>query len=308
MGLKNIMGIRKSVVLCLLCTICLVSASGCGEQKKASEEEESLEVDRVVKAPEIETGETLPEEIEVPQISEEWKMQVQAMIDERRQMGEMWSVYVEDISSGASACLGDEQMESASLIKLYTAAVSFQYMDELESRQNYEGETLELLGRMIRSSDNDAANEVVRRLGNWDAALGMQRVNEFCVNGGFAQTHMGRLMLDFDAADDNYTSAENCGRLVAGFCRNEWAGSEVILSFMREQERTGKIPAGLPAGTGFANKTGELEDVENDVAVIYSLNSTYVLCVMSNRLLNTADARNLISEISGVTCQYMAKN
>ena len=35
------------------------------------------------------------------------------------------------------------------------------------------------------------------------------------------------------------------------------------------QQRKNKIPAQLPEGVGTANKTGELDTVENDAAIIY---------------------------------------
>ena len=86
---------------------------------------------------------------------------------------------------------------------------------------------------------------------------------------------------------------------------NEIAGASQILAYMKEQERRGKIPAGLPEGTMCANKTGELEDAEHDAAIISTDKGDYVICVMSSGLNDTAAARGKIAEISGLVYQSM---
>ena len=322
---------RQCLMLILMFSLSLGTLTGCGSgkvQEKDMENKDTAEVDRVVEAADPETeenqedaqnqdGQTAAEE-QVPEAEqasqtaapaelESLRAQMQSVIEQGQALGERWAVYVEDLASGATAVVGNEQMESASLIKLFTAVTVFQHMGEMETLESYEGETLELMGRMIRSSDNDAANALVRRLGEGDAAAGMQKVNAFCQNYGFAETHMGRLMLDFNAADDNYTSVENCGRLLRSIYRKEVAGSDTILGFMKEQERTGKIPAGLPAGTESANKTGELTDVENDAAVVFSETGDYVICVMSGELADASAARSKIVELSELVYQNMAE-
>ena len=67
--------------------------------------------------------------------------------------------------------------------------------------------------------------------------------------------------------------------------------SERILEDLRNQKRTSKIPAGVPDGIETANKTGELDNVDNDAAIIWSPYCTYILCIMSS------DAGGRISEI-----------
>ena len=74
---------------------------------------------------------------------------------------------------------------------------------------------------------------------------------------------------------------------------------------MKEQERRGKIPAGLPEGAMCANKTGELEDAEHDAAIVSTDKGDYAICVMSSGLNDTAAARGEIVEISGLVYQSM---
>ena len=224
-------------------------------------------------------------------------------IQERQAQGESWSVYVEKIADGSYALAGDGRQEAASLIKLFIAGTVYEQQDNLSGQENYTGETETLVRSMIRVSDNDAANTLVRRLGSGDAAAGMQKVNDYCVEHGYVDTHMGRLLLDFNASDDNYTSSKDCVKFLESVENNEIAGASQILAYMKEQERRGKIPAGLPEGTVCANKTGELEDAEHDAAIISTDKGDYVICVMSSGLNDTAAARGKIVEISGLVYQ-----
>ena len=45
--------------------------------------------------------------------------------------------------------------------------------------------------------------------------------------------------------------------------------------------------------------------MENDAAVIYAGEKTYVLCVLSNQVTDPQAARDKIAEISGIVYQYM---
>lgn len=60
-----------------------------------------------------------------------------------------------------------------------------------------------------------------------------------------------------------------------------------MLALLKQQTRTTKIPVGILDEIVTGNKTGELNDTENDVAIIYGPNYTYVLSVMSTNLHST---------------------
>ena len=66
---------------------------------------------------------------------------------------------------------------------------------------------------------------------------------------------------------------------------------------MKNQQRTHKIPAGLPDGVESANKTGELDTVENDTAIVFA-DTPYILCIMSENLSDAGAAQNNIAGIS----------
>lgn len=240
-----------------------------------------------------------------PDSLDELSSQISGALQQIYDGGAAAAVFVEDLSTGACTALPDQQMQSASLIKLYIAGCVYEHMEEVKVWETYEGETKELILAMISVSDNDAANTLTLRLGGGDGAEGRAAVNRYCQSNGYTNTYMGRMMLDFSSAEDNYTSSGDCGKFLERIYRNEMAGSEEILDYMKRQERTGKIPAGVPEGVVTANKTGELSDVENDAAVVYTDRGDYIICVMVSGLKDPAWGREKIIEISSMAYQYM---
>lgn len=293
----------------------LIVFFGCsrGEQaeEKTNTEDQKEDAEQIIEANELEEDASAAEDEQQElqhQVMRELRNRISASLAERQAYGEKWSVYVEDLDSGNYASVWNVRMESASLIKLFTAAAVFDNMKRVQMQETYVGETYELMAKMIRISDNEAYNELVRRIGEGDAEAGKKTVNEFCEKGDYIQTHVGRLVWEFNADDYNITSTENCGRLLGCIYRNELEGSEVILGYMKDQERTGKIPSGLPEGVESANKTGELEDVEHDAAIVFCEDGDYVLCIMSEQLIDSYAAKNKIIELSDMIYQYMTDN
>lgn len=240
----------------------------------------------------------------MPDLSE-LEIQIQSIIQSAVNQNAGTAVYVEDIVSGANLSINNRMMQSASLIKLFVASCVYENFQIVEALETFSGETNELLQNMISKSDNDATNELICRLGRGDKSVGMEQINQFCQNHGFAETKIGRLMLDFRSEEDNYTSVNNCGLFLKELYQRQLPGSDEILEFMRNQERRSKIPAGISDNTMVANKTGELTDVENDVAIVFLDDRPYILCVMTDNLENTASGRDLIVQISSSVYSYM---
>ncbi len=230
---------------------------------------------------------------------------LQEMASEAEQNNGKWSIAVETVNSGAFTAVNQRPQQSASLIKLFIAAKAETERETLESQEQYQGETSDLIFRMLSVSDNDAANTITKRLGNGDAETGMSKVTSYCAANGYNDTSMGRLMLDFTAETDNYTSTKDCCNLLKAAVLGQLEGSDEIISALKQQERKSKIPSGIPQGVVTANKTGELDDVENDAAIIWASGETYIICVMSEDLASTEAARNKITEISSETYKIM---
>ena len=196
---------------------------------------------------------------------------VQAMVNS---YSGVWSVYVKRLDTGESFVINDSSMVAASLIKLYVYGAIGQAE---ESGQIASGSYDNTLSSMITVSDNDACNLLID-------VLGKEAINQFIQNQGYWQTALNRKMLSGEPVE-NYTSVSECGRLLEQVYTGSFVSARVsssLLTALQNQTRRWKIPAGLPGGTLCANKTGELSDVENDVAIVYGPSCTYILCVMSD--------------------------
>ena len=152
---------------------------------------------------------------------------------------------------------------------------------------------------MITVSDNEASNTLTKLLGNQDAAAGREVVNAYCNSQGYEDSSMGRMLLESNENGDNYTSVKDCGLFLERIYKNSIPHAEEMLNLLKQQERTGKIPAGVPSGIETANKTGELSNVENDAAIVFAGEHPYILCVMSENLKDAATARQTIVNLSG---------
>ncbi len=169
---------------------------------------------------------------------------------------------------------------------------------------------------MITVSDNDAANTLVNYLGGGDDAAGMARVNKFCQDHGYTNTSMGRLLLADNSNGDNYTSAKDCGKFLKTIYQidkgtstdnnDTLAGAEYMYRLLKMQTRKNKIPAQMPSDVKVANKTGELDTVENDAGIIYDTAKgiDLVVCFMSQDLNDTAAAQNTIAQDSRAIYGY----
>lgn len=224
--------------------------------------------------------------------------QIQEMIASQYGAGGSVAVSAGRISDGGLTSVNSHQMQAASLIKLFVAGCIYETVADVSQYES-------LISVMISVSDNTACNSLVTMLGGGDAQAGMAKVNEYCMNHGFADTHMGRLMLQPNDQDDNYTSVWDCGNFLMNIYNGGLAGSDQILQYMKQQERRGKIPAGVPSGVETANKTGELDSVENDAAIIFHPSGAYVLCVMSEYLSDTYSSRIFINSLSEMVYNSM---
>lgn len=226
-----------------------------------------------------------------------------------------WSVYVCNLAKNTEGSINDQQMQAASLIKLYIMGAVYEDYDSLSSK--YSKDQLDnALNSMITVSDNDAANTLVNYLGGGDDAAGMARVNKFCQDHGYTSTSMGRLLLADNSKGDNYTSAKDCGKFLKTIYQidkgtatdnnDTLAGAEYMYRLLKMQTRKNKIPAQMPSEVKVANKTGELDHVENDAGIIYDTAKgiDLVVCFMSQDLNDTSDAQNTIAQDSRAIYGY----
>ena len=217
-----------------------------------------------------------------------------------------WSVFVSDLINETEGSINDQTMQAASLIKLYIMGAIYENYDQIIGQYGKDSVDSNLHS-MITVSDNDAANTLTTYLGGGNSSAGMQAVNSFCQEHGYTQTHMGRMLLASNDQDDNYTSVNDCGHFLIEVYKEEessYAHASDMYALLKAQTRQNKIPAMLPDGVKTANKTGELDNVENDAGIIYDAANDLVIVFMSQNLSSAGNSQNTIASLSRTIYDY----
>jgi beta-lactamase class A len=157
-----------------------------------------------------------------------------------------------------------------------------------------------LLRLMITRSSNFATNALITLVGA-DAvtrtmrSLGAQRIQVLRgVEDGKA----------FQKGLNNTTTARDLAIILRAIQEGRAASpaaTREMLEILRAQEFNEKIPAGLPAGTPVAHKTGEITAVSHDAAIVYPPGrKPYVLVVLTRGIADGAKSAKLIADISAI--------
>ena len=208
-----------------------------------------------------------------------------------------WSIYVKDLKSGISLTINDRPQDSASLIKLYIAGA---VLEEIQSQELEETDTIDqLLSDMISLSDNEAANELVRYLSDsHDHRDGMEKVNDFIEEHDFTDTHQYNGLEDSNlwyGDEANVTSVKDCGR----FLEEIYDGD--MVSHLASRQLEGYL---LNQDIKTANKTGEKDNTQNDVSIVYTPYRDYIICVMATDLTDEDTAVENIRAVSGKVYEF----
>lgn len=222
-----------------------------------------------------------------------------------------WSVYLKDLSNEKTMEINEHAMESASLIKLFIAGTTYELIEKGELTET---DTIShALHEMITVSDNESSNVLVRSFcdESGDFQTGLDKVNDFIQRMGFTNTAQVNGIADPSlwVADGriNETSTADCGRLLEMIYDRELVSHFASFRFenlLNNQEVNYKIPAALPSGTHISHKTGEVDDTENDVAIIYTPFGDYIFCIMSTNLYDTGSAVDHIHEITSLVYNW----
>jgi beta-lactamase class A len=162
----------------------------------------------------------------------------------------------------------------------------------------------ELVLAMIQQSDNSASNSLISVFG-FDAINGVIRAS------GLTGTRLGRHFADYVPAwhvSANVTTPCDIGTLLYGIEHGsreqldtvaKAASCRAMIDVLLGQEDKSKIPSGLPAGTPCANKTGEIDGVRNDAAIVDPYGDTpYILVVLTRALDDTTAGDRGIAAIA----------
>ena len=154
----------------------------------------------------------------------------------------------------------------------------------------------QLMHSMIGKSDNTATYLLVQKIGK-------ARVNSYLHALGFSRTHLEDATCLVHDADDwvNVTTPAEMNRLMELIARNKAAtpaSCREMVAILRDQKYQWGIPAVLPSRSMAANKTGFLDTVLNDTAIVKTGQGTYVLSVFVSRIPDMIHERDMIREVS----------
>jgi beta-lactamase class A len=133
---------------------------------------------------------------------------------------------------------------------------------------------------MINVSDNTASNMLID-------FLGCERITGRLESLGLRRTRLQRKFYDFEARDrglDNWAAADDLAELFAGIERREVVSAWVcdwMLSVLRQQQFSSRIPALLPPETTVAHKTGSISTACHDAGIIYAPAGPLVVVVLT---------------------------
>ena len=220
----------------------------------------------------------------------------------------VWDIYVYDLTYGefaGSSTQEDSPMVAASLIKLYIMGAVFQQFKE--GKLPYD-DTWPSIRKMIMTSDNYCANWLTIRLGEGLEARGIEAVTAYAHSLGCGNTSMNRTMLDTTSGLENYTTAEEVSLLFKLLYRYELVSPEYsadMLNYLKAQTINDRIPAGLPAGTVCAHKTGDLPHICcADAGLVFSPGADYILSVINNGSEDDEAAAEAIVELSSLVYAF----
>ncbi|TFG53912.1 MAG: serine hydrolase [Gemmatimonadales bacterium] len=109
----------------------------------------------------------------------------------------------------------------------------------------------------------------------------------------------------YRAGLSNTTTARDLGVILTALAEGRAAGESAtadMLAILEHQEFNEGIPAGLPAGTRVAHKTGWITAIDHDAAIVYPDGGPpYVLVVLVRGIEDHAVSSKLIATLSGIT-------
>lgn len=150
-----------------------------------------------------------------------------------------------------------------------------------------------LIGLMLIVSDNPATTAVLE-------AIGMDKVNTWLKSNGLKDTNLD---IGFDDASlgtplrVNLTTAQDCIRLLQLIDTNP--AYAFIKHMLANNLRNERIPKQLPDEAVIAHKTGTLNGLMHDMAIVDSPDAVYYLIILADGLPENVDFAGDIARFSG---------
>ena len=157
---------------------------------------------------------------------------------------------------------------------------------------------------MIILSDNTATNVVI-------AAVGMDKVNARMSTLGLADIKLRRKMMDSAAVkrgDENIASPGSLSRIAELVWKGEGLKPESRDAARKIlHEVPGQIRNAVPSSVPVASKTGTLDGVRAEAAVVELAGRPYALAVMTTYLANDPDGEKAIYDVAAAAFSYFER-
>lgn len=168
-------------------------------------------------------------------------------------------------------------LPSASTIKIFIGLAmrdaiydgDFSYTDDIK-------EDLDLA---LRNSDNDATNRLIEK-------LGFDRINRTIFKYTLSdKTRLNRLMLGI--GDENITNSKDLIKgLIEIYKSNDEISKDMIKSMEDSSSKRVKLLKDINPSLYCLNKTGELKNIENDLALINTGKSSFIISLLTEDRAN----------------------
>lgn len=161
----------------------------------------------------------------------------------------------------------------------------------------------ELIEWMIISSDNTATNVLID-------ILELENINDRIKKLNMKNTLLERKMMDFKAIEygrNNYTSLNDMLIAMEGLYRGVLISSEMSLKaidILKNQRDNFMLKRYIRDNVTLANKTGELDKLNNDVGIFYTKNHDYFIGIFVHDVKKNKDAYEIIGKISKEVYDY----
>jgi beta-lactamase class A len=184
----------------------------------------------------------------------------------------------------------------------------------LSASEDSDGEIYTAMGRQlslrtlveaaITVSSNLATNILIEHLGakNIQATVDQMNASGMQVLRGVEDQKA------FDAGRNNTTTARGLLTLLTAIGNGRAVSAEAsaqMVEILKRQKFRDGIPAGLPAGTTVAHKTGNITRIHHDAGIVYA-SRPYVLVVLVRGIDDQKTSGALIAEISRIIARALA--
>lgn len=166
-----------------------------------------------------------------------------------------------------------DKLPAASTIK---TMIGLAVLNRVENgKMTYSEEIKRDLDLSLRLSDNDATNRLIEALGGFDPINAF--IKSFTKNN---RTSLNRLMLG--AGNENYTNAKDLAWALHGIYRsNSEIARDMVRSLSNSSSKRVKLLKNINPSYKSMNKTGELDRIQNDVALVETKSQAYIISVMT---------------------------